>query len=41
MESIIAILNKQSKNIIYILFFATGAVGLIYQIAWFKYLSFF
>ena len=41
MERIIAILNKQSKNIIYLLFFATGAVGLIYQIVWFKYLSLF
>jgi spermidine synthase len=41
MESIFVILNKQSKNIIYLLFFATGAVGLIYQIVWFKYLSLF
>ena len=41
MENILAILNKLSKNIIYLLFFATGAVGLIYQIVWFKYLSLF
>lgn len=41
MESIFIILNKLSKNIIYLLFFATGAVGLIYQIVWFKYLSLF
>jgi len=41
MESTLAILNKLSKNIIYLLFFATGAVGLIYQIVWFKYLSLF
>ena len=37
----LAILNKILKNIIYLLFFATGAVGLIYQIVWFKYLSLF
>jgi spermidine synthase len=41
MKNIFATYNNLSKNIVYILFFSTGAVGLIYQIVWFKYLSLF
>jgi len=41
MKNFFATYKNLPKNIIYTLFFATGAVGLIYQIVWFKYLSLF